>query len=295
MAKLAYRKPFKVAGRKHPAELFIRYWLLANWDPEKRADVETLNTELTELQLVSVDSDYLEALEDMLVEELPDNFMPDDTHESSMEYIDESGLTALFFPTPEVDGAYRLAVSRRHRKALNVAVAAFPDDEEVAEGMLLRFPDIEITEDEVKFFRQFFWNTNVMGQKDWREYMEDDPELRPLMAAHKYGRHNGLYALGLHEKADARWVTSAVTSSLMALFFELDVSMPATPEKGKALTKLGAQILRNVNSIKESENYLEEMRNLYDKISLAQEQRAKITSIDALIGDKDVIVYDDRN
>jgi len=81
----------------------------------------------------------------------------------------------------------------------------------------------------------------------------------------------------------------------MALFFELDVSMPATPEKGKALTKLGAQILRNVNSIKESENYLEEMRNLYDKISLAQEQRAKITSIDALIGDKDVIVYDDRN
>jgi hypothetical protein len=278
----------------HPAELFIRYYVLAHWDPNERLDKDGLNEELRSLGLKTVVDSYLEAVEDDISDTIPDDFTLDDEHEASMDYLRSSGILPMFLRTDAVEGAFRLLHDRRHRRQLDIAITGMNDNEEVQEAMMVRFPKFKASAEEIGWYRWFFWNTDRMGQEDWYAYLEDDPNLRALLAAHKYGRANALYSLGVHERMDRRWIISSITTTLFNMFNELDAAMAPGAEKAKAMTKVGAQVVRNLNSIKDGDSHIEEMKNLYDKIKLAQEANPKILAAVEIIK-HDHLSYDERN
>ena len=203
--------------RRSPAELYIKY-LLVHPKGYSNEDIEDI---LTFAQLDSLGSWYLDRLRVQL--QTPQPFHPyNKTHAASQTFLLQHGLRRLFDPDAAVSEALKVLKMPRVKEYVETTIIVNAPLEAVAYHAK-RAKNFQISAEGLHFYKQCFWNTELL----------DSVELRALISRRAH-------LLTRHANGDIQGQAKAFQQASYNDPRRLAADMPASPYTAMiALMKLG--------------------------------------------------------
>jgi len=166
-----------IASVHSPSEYYIKYLLSESGLEEK----ESIRTHLSQLGLDYRSHVYLSTLYDTMLP-LPEPYMPEDPkHYKTTKWLRDHRIHDMWRSTPAVQEAQLILNDLSLREHLHpLLLSNLPPTDVIRQ--VRRHTRLRLTRQSVLVYAHYFWNRQVMGQREWIRYLSGMSEGSAMQA-----------------------------------------------------------------------------------------------------------------
>jgi hypothetical protein len=122
---------------------------------------------------------YVDDIYQDLSAKFPTNYNPRDKgHKPSQLFLKRERIRDMWKGTQQVKEALAMFKNRPLREIVEAMILTGMPDEHIS-ALLIKYKAINVYGSTVAVFRHYFWNTDLMSQEDWSEYLTQ-PSIQPV-------------------------------------------------------------------------------------------------------------------
>jgi hypothetical protein len=285
--------------RRHPSERFILY-LLTRVHPSACSNSEVQEV-LVNYRLPTATDQYLDALRQMLIADLPSPFLPRDPRAmKTVSFLKKHRVHSLHHPSEEAKQANSILVDLTVRRVVEMGLLGRVPYSTIATQVCRRH-NVSIDENGVRAYSHYYWDVAAYSLEEWAALLSSQQHL-PMsvrdthLAALEAGRHVALHRMGMRQAIDQQTMLRDAMRRVYINLVEIDERMPMSQGKVSSMCLLSGTLTALDRRITTGDDELRRLLRTFERLRLQQDgDRDRPKSIDALVRASDGGSYTDNS
>jgi hypothetical protein len=251
----------------HPAEYYLKFLIVRHPDWDDAAILKNL-ANWGILPPPSWDEHYFSFLRaDM--PKTPEDFDPlDMTHRPSVMYLRKLGIYEMFRDTPEMQEAWDILSTPDQRLTVEQIILSRLDLKMAAQRVNKK-QGWFLSEDGIKTFRHYFWNTKLLTFDDWGRYLYGRAALyERWMALLSGDARVALHHLRIDQAVESKLMIQRSQEIAYACLEEVDLKPGTGPDKVKAIAVLTKAVVECHEALSTSDMALKDVLKQFERFRM---------------------------
>jgi len=192
---------------RHPSEYYIRYLLASSWgDPEKTPTLDTINTTLRNLGLMSIRDESWETLLETF-QAPPDFLFNNARHAPTIQFMKQERIYTIWRPDAPMKRVLTDIFGEHGDKSyqhdLHILLMGDVPYSVIADKLSRKYRLSEsLTESMIIYYEHYFWRRRNLTRVEWDLFLGNHLAYDDYMAPLLCGEQQALFRAGLNPKYD---------------------------------------------------------------------------------------------